>query len=119
MLMPIVCLDGRLGQFAATFAGCFSAPRRQHLVTVLLVLLLCREPRTLSGLGRQVVERWSVAARSRFLGMVSWSRRPRPPSGSTGSRPRWRRWWLLSTSGSGRDTRVGVADRPPPLSPAT
>ncbi len=73
MPVPIVCLDGRLGQFAARFAGCFSAPQRRHLVTVLLALVLCREARTLSGLGRQVVGGGSVAALSRFLSDAPWS----------------------------------------------
>ena len=73
MPVPIVCLDARLGQFAARFAGCFSAPQRRHLVTVLLALVLCREPRTLSGLGRQVAGGGSVAALSRFLGEAPWS----------------------------------------------
>src|SRR5215210_3540575 len=73
MPVPIVCLDGRLGQFAAAFAGCFSAPQRRHLVTVLLALRLCREARTLSGLGRQVAGGRSVASLSRFLSDAPWS----------------------------------------------
>jgi DDE superfamily endonuclease len=73
MPVPIVCLDARLRQFAATFDACFSAPQRRHFVTVLLALLLCREPRTLSGLRRQVAGGRSVAALSRFLGEAPWS----------------------------------------------
>ena len=73
MPVPIVCLDARLRQFAATFARCFSAPQRQHFVTVLLALLLCQERRTLSGLGRQVAGGRSVAALSRFLATAPWS----------------------------------------------
>lgn len=73
MPVPIVCLDTRLRQFAARFDACFSAPQRRHFVTVLLALLLCREPRTLTGLRRQVAGARSVAALSRFLGAAPWS----------------------------------------------
>src|SRR4051794_37518381 len=73
MPVPIVCLDTRLRQFAAAFDACFSAPQRRHCVTVLLALLLCREPRTLTGLRRQVAGGRSVAALSRFLAAAPWS----------------------------------------------
>jgi hypothetical protein len=73
MPVPIVCLDARLRQFAAAFDTCFSAPQRRHFVTVLLALLLCREPRTLTGLRRQVAGGRSVAALSRFLSDAPWS----------------------------------------------
>lgn len=73
MPVPIVCLDTRLRQFAAAFDACFSAPQRRHFVTVLLALLLCREPRTLTGLRRQVAGGRSVAALSRFLAAAPWS----------------------------------------------
>jgi len=73
MPVPIVCLDARLRQFADAFAGCFSAPQRRHFVTVLLALVLCREPRTLTGLRRQVAGGGSVAALSRFLSDAPWS----------------------------------------------
>ncbi len=73
MPVPIVCLDARLSQFAARLDGCFSAPQRRHVVTVLLALLLCREPRTLSGLHRQVAGGRSVASLSRFLSDAPWS----------------------------------------------
>lgn len=73
MPVPIVCLDARLRQFAAAFDACFSAPQRRHFVTVLLALLLCREPRTLTGLRRQVAGGRSVAALSRFLSEAPWS----------------------------------------------
>lgn len=73
MPVPIVCLDARLCQFAAAFDACFSAPQRRHFVTVLLALLLCREPRTLTGLRRQVAGGRSVAALSRFLAAAPWS----------------------------------------------
>lgn len=73
MPVPIVCLDARLRQFAAAFDAYFSAPQRRHFVTVLLALLLCREPRTLTGLRRQVAGGRSVAALSRFLSAAPWS----------------------------------------------
>ncbi len=73
MPTPIVCLDARLRQFAAAFDACFSAPQRRHFVTVLLALLLCREPRTLTGLRRQVAGGRGVAALSRFLSEAPWS----------------------------------------------
>ena len=73
MPLPIVCLDARLRQFAEAFAGCFSAPQRRHFATVLLALVLCREPRTLTGLRRQVAGGGSVAALSRFLSEAPWS----------------------------------------------
>lgn len=73
MPVPIVCLDARLRQFAAAFDACFNAPQRRHFVTVLLALLLCREPRTLTGLRRQVAGGRSVAALSRFLSEAPWS----------------------------------------------
>src|SRR5918997_2853744 len=73
MPVPIVCLDARRRQFVATFDACCSAPQRRHFVTVLLALLLCREPRTLSGRRRQVAGGRSVAALSRFLAEAPWS----------------------------------------------
>ena len=73
MPIPIVCLDARLRQFVEAVAACFSKPQRRHFVTVLLALLLCREPRTLSGLRRQVAGGRSVAALSRFLSEAPWS----------------------------------------------
>ncbi len=73
MPVPIVCLDARLRQFAAAFDACLSKPQRRHFVTVLLALLLCREPRTLTGLRRQVSGGRSVAALSRFLSAAPWS----------------------------------------------
>jgi hypothetical protein len=73
MPIPIVCLDGCLRQFVATFDRCFSKPQRQYLVTVLLALLLCQEAHTLSGLLRQVAEDTSLAGLSRFLGVAPWS----------------------------------------------
>jgi SRSO17 transposase len=73
MPMPIVCLDARLRQFVDGLAGCFSAPQRRHFVTVLLALLLCHEPRTLTGLRRQVAGGGSVAALSRFFSAAPWS----------------------------------------------
>ena len=65
MLIPIVCLDARVRQWAADFAACFSKPHYQHVVTVLRGLLLCQEARTLSGLRRHVVAGPSIASLSR------------------------------------------------------
>src|SRR5215212_1847020 len=73
MPVPIECLDARLRQFVEAVAACLSKPQRRHFVTVLLALLLCREPRTLSGLRRQVAGGGSVAALSRFLSEAPWS----------------------------------------------
>lgn len=71
--VPIVCQDARLGQLAASFAGCFSAPQRRHVVTVLLALLLGRATRPLAGLPRQVAGGRSVASLSRFRSEAPWS----------------------------------------------
>lgn len=74
MRVPIVCLDERLSQFAAAFGSCFSKPQRQYFVIVLLGLLLCWEPRTLSGLLRQVsAGAISLSGTSRFLSEAPWS----------------------------------------------
>lgn len=73
MPVPIICLDACLRQFAAVFRGCFSKPQYKYLVTVLLALMLCQEPRTLSGLRRQVAEGPSLSGMSRFLSEAPWS----------------------------------------------
>lgn len=73
MRLPIVCLDARLRQFTEVFAPCFSRPQCRHFVTVLLALLLCRGPRTLTNLRRQVVAPASLASLSRFLAEAPWS----------------------------------------------
>jgi len=65
MRVPIVCLDERLRQFTATFSSCFSKPQRQYFVIVLMGLMLCWEPRTLSGLLRQVSAEVSLSGTSR------------------------------------------------------
>jgi len=59
--------------FAPAFQTCFSRPRRQYFVTVLLALVLCQEPHTLSGLLRQVADVPSLAGTSRFLSQAPWS----------------------------------------------
>jgi hypothetical protein len=48
MPVPIICLDLSVRQFAAALRHCFSKPQFQYFVTVLLGLLLCQEPHTLS-----------------------------------------------------------------------
>lgn len=73
MRVPIVCLDERLRQFTATFSSCFSKPQRQYFVIVLMGLMLCWEPRTLSGLLRQVSAEVSLSGTSRFLSEAPWS----------------------------------------------
>jgi hypothetical protein len=73
MSVPIICLDARLRQFCETFRGCFSKPQYKYLVTVLLALMLCQEPRTLSGLLRQVAEGQSLSGLSRFMSEAPWS----------------------------------------------
>ncbi len=72
MPVPIVCLDARVRQWAASFAACFSKPQYQHFVTVLLGLLLCQEARTLTGLRRQIAGGPSIASLSRFLARAPW-----------------------------------------------
>jgi len=75
MPIPIVCLDARVRQWAASVATCFSKPQYQHFVTVLLGLLLCQEGRTLTGLRRQVAGGPSIASLSRFLARAPWDER--------------------------------------------
>lgn len=73
MPVPLLCLDAALHQFAAAFRACFSKPQHQYFVTVLLALMLCHEPRTLSGLLRQVAQGPSLSGTSRFLSQAPWS----------------------------------------------
>lgn len=73
MPVPIICLDACLRQFATVFRGCFSKPQYKYLVTVLLALMLCQEPRTLSGLQRQVAGGPSLSGLSRYLSEAPWS----------------------------------------------
>ncbi len=54
MRVPIICMDGRLRDFAAAFRPCFSRPQHRYFEIVLLALLLCQEAKTLTGLVRQV-----------------------------------------------------------------
>lgn len=72
MRVPIVCVDPRLRQFASAFADAFSRPQFRPCVTVLLALLLCRGPRTLTGLLRTVQGGGSLAGLSRFLSEAPW-----------------------------------------------
>ena len=52
MRVPILCMDGRLCQFAASFrAGC-STPQRSYFEIVLLAVLLGQEAKTLTSLLR-------------------------------------------------------------------
>jgi len=73
MPIPIICLDARLRQFCTALRRCFSQPQYKYLVTVLLALMLCQEPRTLSGLLRQVANGQSLSGLSRFVSEAPWS----------------------------------------------
>jgi hypothetical protein len=73
MPLPSICLEARLRQFIDAFGACWSRPPRRHFVTVLLGLLQCQEPHTLSGLRRQVAGGPSVASLSRFFAHAPWS----------------------------------------------
>ena len=73
MRVPIICMDGRLRHFAATFRDCFSTPQHRYFEIVLLALLLCQETRTLTGLLRQVVAQATLSGLSRFLATAPWS----------------------------------------------
>src|SRR4051812_37168209 len=72
MPVPIICADARLRQFADAFRCCFSKPQFQYFVTVLLALLVCLQPRHLSGLLRAVGPGCSLAGLSRFLARAPW-----------------------------------------------
>lgn len=73
MPLPSPCLHHHLRQFAEAFCSCFSQPQFRHFVTVLLGLLQCQEPHTLTGILRQVAEAPSTASLSRFLAQAPWS----------------------------------------------
>jgi SRSO17 transposase len=73
MSIPIICLDVRLCQFCETFRKHMSQPQYKYLVTVLLALMLCQEPHTLSGLLRQVADGQSISGLSRFMSRSPWS----------------------------------------------
>ncbi len=72
MRVPIICMDSRLRQFTDAFRSCFSLPQYRYFVTVLLALMLCHEPRTLTALLRTVAVRGSLAGLSRFLSDAPW-----------------------------------------------
>lgn len=72
MPVPIICLDRRVRQFAERLRDCFSKPQFEYFVTVLLGLLLCQEPHTLSGLLRQITKGPSLSGLSRFLSDAPW-----------------------------------------------
>ena len=72
MRVPIICMDERLRQFVRTFRSCFSLPQYRYFVIVLLALMLCQEPRTLTALLRCVAVRSSLSGLSRFLAKAPW-----------------------------------------------
>ena len=73
MRVPIICMDPDLRQFAASFHACFSTPQRRYFEIVLLAVLLCQEPHTLSGLLRQVLAHVTLSGLSRLLAKAPWS----------------------------------------------
>lgn len=72
MRVPTIGLDSQLRQFAASFRACFSLPQHRYFVTVLLALMLCHEPHTLTALLRTVAVQGSLADLSRFLAKAPW-----------------------------------------------
>jgi SRSO17 transposase len=70
--VPIICADPSLWQFASVFRGSFSKPQFKYFVTVLLALLLCQGPKTLSGLLDCVVSPATLSGLSRFFGLAPW-----------------------------------------------
>ncbi len=72
MRVPIICMDGRLRDFAAVFRPCFSRPQHRYFEIVLLALLLCQEAKTLTGLLRQVAVQVTLSGLSRFLATAPW-----------------------------------------------
>ncbi len=73
MRVPIICMDGRLRDFAAAFRPCFSRPQHRYFEIVLLALLLCQEAKTLSALLRQVAVQATLSGLSRFFATAPWS----------------------------------------------
>src|ERR671932_375200 len=73
MRVPIICMEGRLRDFAAEFRPCFSTPQRRYFEIVLLALLLCQEAKTLTGLLRQVTVQVPLSGLSRFMAIAPWS----------------------------------------------
>ena len=67
MRVPILCMDERLRQFVRAFRSSFSLPQYRYFVIVLLALMLCQEPRSLTALLRCVAVRSSLSGLSRFL----------------------------------------------------
>ena len=73
MRVPVICMDGRLRDFAAEFRPCFSTPQRRYFAIVLLGVLLCQEAKTLTGLLRQVAVQVTLSGLSRLLAIAPWS----------------------------------------------
>ena len=73
MRVPIICMDGRLREFAATFRSCFSRPQHRYFEIVLLALLHCQEAKTLAALLRPVAVQPTLSGLSRFLATAPWS----------------------------------------------
>ena len=73
MRVPIICMDERLRQFVRAFRSVFSLPQYISFVIVLVALMLCQEPRTLTALLRCVAGSCSVSGLSRFLAKAPWA----------------------------------------------
>ena len=73
MRVPIICMDGRLRDFATAFRTCFSTPQHRYFEIVLLALLLCQEANTLTAVLRQVAVQVTLSGLSRFLANAPWS----------------------------------------------
>ncbi len=74
MRVPIICMDERLRQFVRAFRSLFSLPQYRYFVIVLLALMLCQEPRTLTALLRCVAVPSSLSGLSRFLSKAPWDK---------------------------------------------
>jgi len=72
MRVPIICMDERLRQFVRAFRSVFSLPQYRYFVIVLLALMLCHQPRTLTALLRCVAVPSSLSGLSRFLAKAPW-----------------------------------------------
>jgi len=108
MRVPIVCVDAHVRQFASAFAGCFSRPQFRHFVTVLVALLLCRGPRTLTSLLRTVRGKGSLASLSCFLADAQWKETEVAKTWRTRFDPRSHHAWPLCTPNNGRRDQNGA-----------
>lgn len=73
MPLPIICASADLCQFVLLFGLVFTKPQWKYFVTVLLALIQSEDRRTLTGLLRKVLARFSLAGLSRFFAKSPWS----------------------------------------------